>query len=80
MSSRFWITVLGPDAKALGRAYLACESAREASILAFNTASPLFRAGLRSALKDAPPRCGTKTSAASTCLQPCSAARRTGWC
>ncbi|WP_374577093.1 hypothetical protein [Phenylobacterium sp.] len=40
MSSRFWITVLGPDAKALGRAYLACESAREASILAFNTASP----------------------------------------
>lgn len=40
MTDSFWIIVLGPDAQALGRAYLDCESTIEASILAFNTSSP----------------------------------------
>ncbi len=36
----YWLVVLGPDAQALGRAQLNCETDQEAQVVAFCTASP----------------------------------------
>ena len=36
----YWIVVLGPDAKAMGRAQIACSNDHDAAVMAFCTASP----------------------------------------
>lgn len=36
----YWLVVFGPDAQAVGRAQLNCETDQEAQVVAFCTASP----------------------------------------
>jgi hypothetical protein len=36
----YWIVVLGPDDKAMGRAQISCDNDHEAAVMAFCTSSP----------------------------------------